>query len=169
MGTMEQGGPASAVAPDGWYARLMRRMYRGGRPGRAARLMNRPSELIGRWGLLPSRLVSLEVVGRRSGRVVSLPLVPVRLDGEVYLVSMLGEANWVRNVRAAGGEAVLEHGRRDAVRLLELPVEQRAPIIARYLELAPGGRPHLPVRRGAPLAEIAAVADAIPVFRVVRR
>jgi hypothetical protein len=121
MGTVQRS--ASPAGPDGRYARLMRWMYRTGRPGRPARLMNRLSELLGRWGLVPSRLVSLEVAGRRSGRVVSLPLVPVRLAGEVYLVSMLGEANWVRNVRAADGEVVLSHGRRDAVRLVELPVE----------------------------------------------
>jgi deazaflavin-dependent oxidoreductase (nitroreductase family) len=167
MGIVERNRPAAGA--DGWNARLMRWMYRGGRPNRIARVLNKPSELLGRWGVVPSRLVTLEVVGRRSGRVVTLPMVPVRRDGEVYLVSMLGEANWVRNVRAAGGAAVLEHGRRDAVRLVELPVDERAPVIARYLELAPGGRPHLPVRRGAALSEIAAVADRIPVFRVVRR
>ena len=45
----------------------------------------------------------MEVPGRRSGRIVSLPLVVATVRGERYLVSMLGEeVNWVRNVRAAG-------------------------------------------------------------------
>ena len=142
-------------------------MYRGSRPNRVARVLNWPSELAGRWGLVPTRLVTLEVAGRRSGRPVRLPLVPVHLDGERYLVCMLGpDTNWVRNVRAAGGAAVLHRGRSEAVRLVDVPVPQRAPIIARYLDVAPGARPHLPATRGAPLADIAAVADRIPVFRV---
>jgi len=60
-------------------------------------------------------------------------------DGERYLVAMLGEdANWVANVRAADGPAVLQHGRREAVRLEEVDPGIRAPILRRYLEVAPG-------------------------------
>jgi hypothetical protein len=51
--------------------------------------------------------VTLEVTGRRSGCTISLPLIMARLNGERYLVSMLGtEAGWVRNVQAADGKAV---------------------------------------------------------------
>jgi hypothetical protein len=153
-----------------WWARSRRWLYRGGRPNRLARLMNRYTVLIARWGLSSSGLVSLEVVGRRSGRTVALPLVPVELAGERYLVCMLGpDANWVRNVRAADGAAVLRHGRREVVRLVEVPVRQRVPIIRRYLDLASGARPHLPVTRESEPAEIAAAADRIPVFRITRR
>ena len=151
------------------HRRLRRWMYRGGRPNRLARPMNAFSALLARRGLAASSMVTLEVVGRRSGRTVSVPLVPVPLAGERYLVCMLGpDANWVRNVEAAGGLAVLRYGRIEPVRLVDVPVEQRAPIVRRYLDLAPGARPHLPVERGAPLDEIAAVADRIPVFRVTR-
>jgi deazaflavin-dependent oxidoreductase (nitroreductase family) len=55
----------------------------------------------------------VEVTGRRSGRTISFPVVIVDYDDGRYLVSMLGEdTNWVRNVRAAGGHAVLRHGDR---------------------------------------------------------
>jgi hypothetical protein len=44
---------------------------------------------------------TLEVTGRRSGRTVSLPIVVAVVDGQRYLVSMLGEnVNWVQNIRA---------------------------------------------------------------------
>ena len=47
-----------------------------------------------------------------------LPLVVAEVGGERYLVSMLGDGvNWVRNVQAAGGEAVLRHGQLEEVRL----------------------------------------------------
>ena len=49
-------------------------------------------------------LITLDVAGRRSGRVLSLPLVMVVVESERYLVSMLGEeVEWVRNVRRRMG------------------------------------------------------------------
>jgi hypothetical protein len=88
------------------------------------------------------------------------------LDGRWYLVSMLGECHWVRNVRAADGRAVLRRRRRRPVRLLEVATAERAPILRRYVEKVPGGRPHIPVPVGAPLEAFAAVADRFPVFEV---
>ena len=90
--------------------------------------------------------------------------------GAWYLVSMLGEdCNWVRNVRAAGGRAILRHGRARPCHLAEVPVAERAPILQRYLRKVPGARPHIPVDRHAPLAEFAAIADRYPAFRVEPR
>ena len=47
------------------------------------------------------------------------------------------------------------------------PVAERAPILRRYLQQVPGGRPHMPVAPDAPLAEFEAVAARYPAFRVV--
>src|SRR5688572_1913240 len=101
---------------------LLRWMYRGARPNGLARLMNRASAGLHSAGVvLPDRLVTMEVPGRRSGRIISFPLVVADHGGERYLVSMLGDrAEWVSNVRAAGYRAVLRHGRREAVRLQEV-------------------------------------------------
>jgi hypothetical protein len=88
---------------------------------------------------------------------------------ERYLVSMLGEhAGWVRNVRAADGYALVRHGRTERVRLAELPVDRRAPVLKLYLKRAPGARPHIPVDMHAPLEQFAAIAAQFPVFRVER-
>ena len=89
--------------------RAKRWMYRKGRPGLLARAMNRASAVQFSAGLLsPKRAVTVEVAGRRTGRVISFPVVAAEYAGERYLVSMLGNnANWVRNVRAAGGRVVL--------------------------------------------------------------
>jgi F420H(2)-dependent quinone reductase len=54
-------------------------------------------------GLPPRRQVGLEVKGRRTGRPHTLALVIAGHEGEQYLVSMLGECEWVKNVRAQGG------------------------------------------------------------------
>ncbi len=149
---------------------LRRRMYRGGRPNQLARLANLATTAVFAAGIWPRRLAALEVRGRVSGRTISFPVVIADCAGERYLVSMLGEkVNWVRNVRAAGGDAVLRHGRREEVRLIEVPDADRAPVLRRYLDVAPGGRAHIPVGQGAPREAFEQVAPQIPVFRITPR
>ena len=144
-------------------------LYRGGRPRTMARGMNRVSALLYSAGLLsPARAVTLEVVGRRTGRVISFPVVIADLDGERYLVAMLGQqAQWVRNVRAAGGAATIRRKGTEAVRLVEVEPGRRAPILRRYLAVAPGARPHVPVDRHAPLEDFERIAERFPVFRIL--
>jgi len=151
-------------------ARFERWMYPRGRPNRVARLLNRGWAIAHAAGLWPSRLVTLEVAGRRTGRPISFPLVMADYKGERYLVSMLGErSNWVRNVRAADGQAVLRHGRREAVRLEEVDPGARAPVLRRYYSLAPGPRAFVSVGCHAPREELEKIAPRIPVFRVTAR
>jgi hypothetical protein len=145
----------------------LRWLYRRGRPNRLARVQNRMSAIAFAAGIWPKRVASLEVRGRRSRRIISFPIVIADYAGERFLVAMLGtQTNWVRNVMAAEGEAVLRHGRREVVHLEEVPPESRAPILRRYLEVAPGARPHIPVDRNAPINEFARIAPQIPVFHI---
>lgn len=146
----------------------LRAMYTGGRANATARRYARWWAAVHSAGLGPRRWVTLEVPGRRSGRPTRVPLGMADWQGRWYLVSMLGDCNWVRNVRAAGGRAVLRHGRARTCRLIEVPAAERAPILKRYLAKVPGARPHVPVDRHAPLAAFEAVADRYPVFRVER-
>ena len=145
----------------------LRAMYRGGRADATARRLARMWAAVFGLGLAPRRWVTLEVPGRRSGRVARFPLGMADRDGQWYLVAMLGEhCNWVQNVRAAGGRATLRHRRAVACRLVEVPVSERAPVIKRYLEQVPGARPHIPVDRRAPVADFEAIAPRYPVFKV---
>jgi pimeloyl-ACP methyl ester carboxylesterase len=144
-------------------------LYRGGRPNSLARTLNTVWARVFATGRGPAMVATLEVVGRRSGNPVRLPVVVADLAGERYLVSMLGEGtNWVRNVRADGHRAVLIKGQRTPVRLDEVPVAERAPIIKRYCQVATSGRVHIPVDPTAPVSEFEAIADQYPVFRIVR-
>jgi hypothetical protein len=145
----------------------LRWLYRDNRPNPLARVLNRGSAIAHSVGIWPRRLATLEVPGRRTGRVISFPVVIADYDGERYLVAMLGErTNWVRNVRQAGGRALLRHGRGEPVRLEEVDPAARPPILRRYLDCAPGARPHIPVDRHAPLEEFEQIAPEIPVFRI---
>jgi deazaflavin-dependent oxidoreductase (nitroreductase family) len=125
----------------------LRWLYRGGRPSRFGRALNRLSAVMFSAGIMPSRVATLEITGRKTGRPVSFPVVIADYRGERYLVSMLGtNTNWVRNLTAADGQAVLRHGRQELIHLEEIPVADRAPVLRRYLQVAPGGRPHIPRR-----------------------
>ncbi len=142
-------------------------LYREGRPNGLAKIINKGWAVIHSSGISPDHLVTLEVVGRKSGKMISFPLAMTEMNGERYLVSMLGEqANWVRNVRAAGGTARLRHGKSEQVRLEEVDVRQRASILKAYLQHAPGARPHIPTNKDAPLEEFEIIAPKFPVFRL---
>lgn len=154
----------------GRYADYLRWLYKSGRPNRFARLQNRASAAVYAAGIWPRRVAALDVRGRKSGRLISFPVAIAEHEGERYLVSMLGEnVNWVRNVRAAGGDAVLRHGRRESVRLVEVPTGEKPAILRRYLEVAPGARPHIPVDPRAPRQAFEQIATEIPVFRITPR
>lgn len=152
----------------GRQAARLRRMYPAGRAGATALRYAHLWVRIIRTGLLPRRWVVLEVPGRRSGRHIRIPLGMAKVRGRWFLVSMLGECNWVRNVRAAAGRATLLRRRATEVRLTEVPPEDREPILREYLRHVPGGRPHFPVDDRGTVEQLAAVAAAHPVFAVAR-
>lgn len=149
---------------------LKRWMYRGGRPNRLTKIINKGWAFIHSLGIFPNYMVALEVIGRQSGKTIRFPLAMTVLNGERYLVSMLGEnTNWVRNIRAANGKAKLVHGIMEEVLLEEVDVSQRAPIIKAFLGHAPGARPHIPVDKDAPVSEFEKIAASYPVFKVNHR
>ena len=84
------------------------------------------------FSVLGSRV--LEVKGRKSGIARHVPVNLLRLDGHDYLVSPRGEGEWVRNVRAAGGELFLLLGRRRERRhAVELADADKVPVLKAYL------------------------------------
>lgn len=153
-----------------WFYQLKQWMYRGQRPNWIARILNNFWAWFHSAGIAPNWLATLEVTGRKSGKLIAVPVVIASVDGERYLVSMLGDdAQWVQNIRAAHGKAFLRSGKRVEILLEEVPTEQRAPILKAYLNVAPGARPHIPVDKDAPLSAFEAVAAAYPAFRIVTK
>jgi deazaflavin-dependent oxidoreductase (nitroreductase family) len=151
-----------------WFYWMRQWIHRTGRPGFIVRALNRIAAIQYSAGILsPTRAVTLEVTGRHAGHPVPFSVVIAEYHHERYLVSMLGnDANWVRNIRAADGRAVLCRGSREQVRLEEVEPADRAPILRRYLAVTPGARPYLPVDHHAPLAEFKRIATQFPVFRI---
>src|SRR5262249_2811169 len=143
---------------------LMRLFYRGWHPTLLGRWVNRLTCWWSGLGLPPRFQAVLEVPGRVSGRMRANPIVIATVDGKDYLVSMLGpESDWVKNVEAAHGDAVIRQGRRRRVHLVLVPPRQRAPILREYVRIATSGRQHFPLPVGAPLSDFDAIAERYPV------
>lgn len=129
-------------------------------------------------GLAPRDTVTLEVRGRTSGKRRRTPILRTPYRGEEYLVSLAGESEWVRNVRAAAGRAVIRRRKAHPVHLVEVPVEDRPEVISEYLRrgversgpkaAAKQARYYFGMNPDASLEEIREAAEHYPVFRVVR-
>jgi deazaflavin-dependent oxidoreductase (nitroreductase family) len=164
MMTLPQGSTHSDPAERNAFMRLL---YRNGRPTRIGRWFNRVNCWWSGLGLPPKFQAVLEVQGRKSGRIRANPVVIPTVNGQRYVVSMLGpQSDWVQNIEAAHGEAVFRQGSRRCVHLVAVPSEQRAPILREYVKIAPSGRKHFPVTLRSPLSEFEAIAEHYPVYRI---
>lgn len=148
----------------------LRFFYRGWRPTRVGRIWSRAFAWVTGLGLTPKTLLTLQVKSQSSGHLYSTILVDASHQGQHYLVSMLGNSSqWVQDVRAAGGEAFIKRGRSRPVMLVEIPPEDRAPILKAWCRVATSGRKHLPVPHDAPVSAFETIAADYPVFRIVLR
>jgi deazaflavin-dependent oxidoreductase (nitroreductase family) len=137
------------------------------KPSGFVKAMNALFGRLASWGLIPGGTALLQVKGRHSGQTRSVAVTWVEHEGQRYLVSPRGNTEWARNVKAAGGEAVLKHGKSESVRLEELPVAQRAPIIQAYLKkTARVTKREFGIEPDAPTEEFQRIAPDHPVFRV---
>jgi hypothetical protein len=128
-------------------------------------------------GLAPRDAVTLQVRGRTSGKSRRVAILRTRCRGEHYLVALAGESQWVRNVRAANGEAVIRRRGARHVRLEEVAPADRPAIIAEYLHAgrrrsgaqanANQARFYFGLDPDPSIEDIRAIVDNYPVFRVI--
>ena len=84
----------------------------------------------------------LTVRGRKSGKPIETPIAIFVQGGKSYLITPYGIVNWVRNLRAAGGEATITRTRRtEKIHAVELPPEIAAPILREAVRSGPPGIP----------------------------
>ncbi|CAN5697869.1 nitroreductase family deazaflavin-dependent oxidoreductase [soil metagenome] len=75
----------------------------------------------------------LLVAGRKSGRVQEVPINPLKVDGERYLLSPRGETQWVRNLRAAGEGRLRHLTSVESFFAVEVPDEEKPRLVAEYV------------------------------------
>ena len=101
--------------------------------------MNRVIVALQRRGLALGTMRVLSVPGRKSGEMRTTPVSPLVVGGQRYVVGGSTQADWVKNVRASGWGIVADGREEERVRLVEMPVEQRGPILREFPKKVPGG------------------------------
>lgn len=99
---------------------------------------NRVVILLNRLGLSIGTMHILSIPGRKTGKMRCTPVSVLRVNGQQYILTGL-ETGWVKNARAAGW-GLLSYGRKkERVRLIELPVEERPVILREFPVQVPHG------------------------------
>ncbi|MET0503586.1 MAG: nitroreductase family deazaflavin-dependent oxidoreductase [Candidatus Binatia bacterium] len=138
-------------------------------PGFAARAMNRFYGWLTGLGLGPSHSYLLEVTGRRTGKIRTMPVNVLKYEGKLFLVATRGHTQWSRNVLALQ-QVTLKRGRvrlEFSLRLIE--DAEKPEILKAYLN-----RFYwmvwrfFPVPRESPAVAFAAIAAHYPVFELIR-
>lgn len=109
----------------------------------------------------------LSIPGRKTGKMRSTPVSVLHVDGQRYVVTGF-ETNWVKNARKAGKGILARGRRREEVALVELPVEERGPVLREFPRQIPHGIQFfekLLNMPGDPEAFVEA-APRCPVFRI---
>jgi deazaflavin-dependent oxidoreductase (nitroreductase family) len=96
----------------------------------SALVSNGYNKLAMRFGLAGAETAT--VTGRKTGEPRSVPVIPVTVDGQLYMVSTRGEAEWVRNLRATPTVLITKKGRAQSYSAVEIPAEARGSVIAAY-------------------------------------
>ena len=91
------------------------------------RIMN---PLLTMLGLAPA----LTVRGRTSGHRYTMPVLPLDYEGKQYLVAPRGNTQWARNLRSVRECEVRSGGRKAHFTATEIPVAQRGPLVAAYVQ-----------------------------------
>ncbi len=106
--------------------------------------------------------------GRTTGREFSTPIQPVELEGARYWVAVFGETATVKNSRAAGRATLSRGSVRQDIRLIEVPVSERVPMLrARSAHgTGPMVQPYFDATPQSSDAELAAIAAKHTVFKL---
>ena len=142
------------------------------KPGKSAAAFNNTVARLTRLGISVYGSRVLYVRGRTTGELRSTPVNLLDFEGNRYLVAPRGVTQWVRNVRAANGEAELRVGRRaEPVRLTELADDDKPGLLRAYLKRWRWevGVFFDGVDAKAPAAKLREIAPSYPVFRVESR
>jgi len=137
------------------------------RPGAVDRILGRFLAFLVWLGVIRGHFYVLEVRGRKTGRTISLPVDPLDLEGQRYLVCARGNSNWVRNARTAGEVVLVRAMRRRRYAVRELPPSMRPPVLKAYLDRFAGEvQRFFPVPKGSAVESFDDLAPGYPVFEL---
>jgi deazaflavin-dependent oxidoreductase (nitroreductase family) len=138
------------------------------KPSLLDRLFNRAFGFLVNLGVGFEHTYLLEVRGRKSGKLYSLPVDLLTEGGKQYLVAPRGYTQWVRNAEVAG-EVRLRKGRQVwKFRLRVLSEAERPPILKAYLDqFRREVQRFFTVPAGSPVEAFAPLAHRYPAFELL--
>jgi deazaflavin-dependent oxidoreductase (nitroreductase family) len=119
---------------------------------------------LSRLGVGPAHV--LTTTGRTTGEKHDVPVSPIEVEGVEYLVSPYGERDWVKNARA-NPDVTLRRGKMArSVTLVEIPIEQAAPVLVAYHARERFARRFMAVPDEPTDSDFVSSTESFPVFRV---
>ncbi len=139
------------------------------RPGREFRSLrwrvgNAIAGGLARAGIGPIHLLTTR--GRKTGRLVTHPVVPVEHDGRSWLVAPYGAVSWVQNARAAGRVSLRRGRDTREYAIREVRPGEAAPVLKRYVGIASRTRAQFQASKDSPVEDFVAEAHRHPVFEL---
>lgn len=137
---------------------------------RGKRLGNALLTRLVRRGKGPKAMQVVTVRARRTGKEYSTPVWIMDIPDGRYWVAVFGETNTIRNARAAGHVTVSRGDRREEVRLVEVPVAERVPLLRAYagFNKSSMARAYFGATAQSSDAELEAIAPQRTVFKLER-
>src|SRR4030095_1847947 len=137
------------------------------RPTRLERWVNRGIGTLVSLGIGLPHMRVLEVRGRKSGKLYSLPVDLLSEGDRLYLVAPRGATEWVRKAEAAREVTLRRGSRATRYRLRALPDDQKPPILKAYLDrFRREVQRYFPVPAGSPPDTVAPHAARYPAFEL---
>lgn len=130
---------------------------------RASKLFNGIVKWASRLGVGQSQ--TLTTTGRKTGKPREVPVSPIEVEGQEYLVSPYGDVSWVKNARANPSVTLRRGGTSRRGNLIDV-TDDAAHVVKAYWDREKFPRPYMDVPDDAEVSDFAAVAGRFPVFRV---
>ncbi len=138
------------------------------RPSQLEHLFNRAMGALVRLGIGPSHMRVLEVRGRTSGKLYSLPVDLLVESGTLYLVAPRGYTQWVRNAEASGEITLRRGARAERYRLRALSDAEKPPILKAYLDrFRREVQRYFPVPADSPAERFGPLAPRYPAYELL--
>jgi deazaflavin-dependent oxidoreductase (nitroreductase family) len=138
-------------------------------PSRGDRIFNGSVGFLAKIGISLFGAHVLAVRGRKSGEWRTTPVNLLTHDGEKYLVAPRGQAQWVRNMRVAGGGELRVGGRVQTFTVTELADADKPAILRLYLKKwawEVGRFFGKDISHTSPEETLLGIAPGFPVFRL---
>ena len=120
-------------------------------------------------GVGPAHMRVLEVRGRKSGKLYTLPVDLLSHQGKTYLVAPRGNTQWVRNAEASAVVTLRRGKQAERYRLRPLANAEKPPIIKAYLDtFRREVQRFFPVPAGSPIDAFVPLAERYPAFELQR-